>query len=770
MALLEGVIAFDRSVASLPWTSREAVTDLFRAQLNGPSADAQLSGQPADGVVSSGATKMTQSLERSGSERDKNNGGTIDSPKDMNGDQVKDGIGKVGSNGGMAGDNEAVVEYWSAQMAGLLEDLRSVRIGGAAEKTGGVKDKSAGHGPKDMRWKPCEQAAEYRTLHRPGPNGTAVHTTCIEGVVHAPADAALAMSCDAPFFKEWWPNVSMPSHRCEESRYIKRVGENFHLSFMRFKVPWPLPPQEFALIFVTVYDAASGMTVTVLRTLPENPATADFTNHGYNREDAPPPLPGHMRMGISGGYAVKDMGERRAHMRCIFTLDLRFPPALVNFIIQQCGGILYQWFTERNMVHIPFPPPSPVSLFPFPPLPLSPSPPLPLSPSPPLPLSPSPPPPLPPSPPPPLPPSPPPPLPPSPPPPLPPSPPPPLPPSPPLPLSPSPPLPLSPSPPLPLSPSPPLPLSPSPPLPLSPSPPLPLSPSPPLPLSPSPPLPLSPSPPLPLSPSPPLPLFPSSPLPLFPSPSPPLPPLPLSPTPPLTLSRQELARIYDDPSSTKGKAFRQALHDEPLYNHVRGAMEKYRAARAAEQQQLEAEQQRKHQELVGDQQNGQAAGERIHLVSKEEEEKSFRELGAEVEARIESLVSRRASSNGSIDVDGVEIVEAGEWGDVEARPGGKGMGVGEVKASGSMKGLQMDGGSRKGGLETGVGAAGGADGGAEGGALESVGTEAGGAISRAAVTAELHKGPKHQKLPLQEPHKSGWGRLRKALAALRKKG
>ncbi|CAI7836905.1 unnamed protein product [Closterium sp. NIES-53] len=347
MALLEGVIAFDRSVASLPWTSREAVTDLFRAQLNGPSADAQLSGQPADGVVSSGATEMTQSLERSGSERDKNNGGTIDSPKDMNGDQVKDGIGKVGSNGSMAGDNEAVVEYWSAQMAGLLEDLRSVRIGGAAEKTGGVKDKSAGHGPKDMRWKPCEQAAEYRTLHRPGPNGTAVHTTCIEGVVHAPADAALAMSCDAPFFKEWWPNVSMPSHRCEESRYIKRVGENFHLSFMRFKVPWPLPPQEFALIFVTVYDAASGMTVTVLRTLPENPATADFTNHGYSREDAPPPLPGHMRMGISGGYAVKDMGERRAHMRCIFTLDLKFPPALVNFIIQQCGGILYQWFTEE---------------------------------------------------------------------------------------------------------------------------------------------------------------------------------------------------------------------------------------------------------------------------------------------------------------------------------------------------------------------------------------------------------------------------------------
>ncbi|CAI5508178.1 unnamed protein product [Closterium sp. Naga37s-1] len=523
----------------------------------------------------------------------------------MNGVQVKDGIGKGENNSGMAGDNEAVVEYWSAQMAGLLEDLRSVRIGGAAEKTGGAKD---------MRWKPCEQAAEYRTLHRPGPNGTAIHTTCIEGVVHAPADAALAMSCDAPFFKEWWPNITMPSYRCEESRYIKRVGENFHLSFMRFKVPWPLPPQEFALIFVTVYDAASGMTVTVQRTLPENPATADFTNRGYSREDAPAPLPGHMRMGISGGYAVKDMGEGRAHMRCIFTLDLKFPPALVNFIIQQCGGIVYQWFTE------------------------------------------------------------------------------------------------------------------------------------------------------------------------------------------------ELARIYDDPSSTKGKAFHQALHDEPLYNHVRAVMEKYRAARAAEQQQLEAEQQRKHQELVGGQQNGQAAGERILLASKEDEEKSFRELGAEVEAKIESLVasgSRRASSNGSsIDGDGVEIVEAGEWGDVEARPGGKGIGAGEVKASGSMEGFQMDGGSRAGGLETGVGAAGVADGGTgggAGGAGENVGAEAGGGVSRAAVTAELHKGPqessgeaggkggadgglitptgqadpvpqKHQKLPLQELHKSGWGRLRRALSALRKTG
>ncbi|CAI5480876.1 unnamed protein product [Closterium sp. Yama58-4] len=385
MALLEGVIAFDRSVASLPWTSREAVTDLFRAQLNGPPADAQLNGQPAeaqlsgqsaDGAVSSGATEMTKSLERGGSQRDKNSGSTIDSPKEMNGVKAKDScIGNVGKDGGMAGDNEAVVEYWSAQMAGLLEDLRSVRIGGAAEKTGGAKTKL------------------LIAMSRKS-NGTAIHTTCIEGVVHAPADAAPAMSCDTPFFKE-----------C--------------------------------------------------------------------REDAPPPLPGHMRMGISGGYAVKDMGEGRAHMRCIFTLDLKFPPTLVNFIIQQCGGIVYQWFTE------------------------------------------------------------------------------------------------------------------------------------------------------------------------------------------------ELARIYDDPSSTKGKAFRQALHDEPLYNHVRAVMEKYRAARAAEQQQLEAEQQRKHQELVGGQKNGQAAGERLRLDSKEDEEKSFRELGAEVEAKIESLVasvSRRASSNGSIAGDGVEIVEAGEWG------------------------------------------------------------------------------------------------------------
>ncbi|CAI5531644.1 unnamed protein product [Closterium sp. Naga37s-1] len=417
----------------------------------------------------------------------------------MNGVQVKDDIGKVENNGGIAGDNEAVVGYWSAQMAGLLEDLRSVRIGGAAEKTGGAKDKAAGHGAKDMRWKPCEQATEYRTLHRPGPNGTAVHTTwpnitlppCRRTAVRNPNVSSESGRCalrryklTGPFILKpsslrWpnvtmpphrceesrWPNISMPPHRCEESRYIKRVGENFHLSFMRFKVPWPLSPQEFALIFVTVYDAASGMTVTVLRT---NPVTADFTNRGYSQEDAPAPLPGHVRMGISGGYAVKDMGEGRAHMRCIFTLDLKFPPALVNFIIQQCGGILYQWFTE------------------------------------------------------------------------------------------------------------------------------------------------------------------------------------------------ELARIYDDPYSTKGKAFRQALHDEPLYNHVRAAMEKYRAARAAEQQQLEAEQQRKHQELVGGQQNGQAAGERIILASKEDEEKSFRELGAEVEAKIESLVasvSRRASSNGSIDEDGVEIVE-----------------------------------------------------------------------------------------------------------------
>ncbi|GJP31192.1 hypothetical protein CLOM_g9879 [Closterium sp. NIES-68] len=600
MALLEGVIAFDRSVASLPWTSREAVTDLFRAQLSGQSPDAGEGGRNAggvgqaaegpiaadgvgggngsgesasngvgvssdriygssssstakreaisgssatNGIETSGAIEGKQSPERSGNEGDKDSGST-DSLK--NKDILKDKDGLKDKNGvkysGMVGDADAVVEYWSGQMMGLLDDLRSVRLGGTADKTGGAKD-------KDMRWKPCEQAVEYRTLHRPGPNGTAIHTTCIEGVVHAPADAALAMSCDAPFFKEWWPNITMPSYRCDESKYIKRLGENFHLSFMHFKVPWPLPPQEFALIFVTVYDAASGMTVTVLRTLPEDPASADFTNLGYSQEDAPPPLPGHMRMGIGGGYAVKDMGEGRAHMRCIFTLDLKFPPKLVNFIIQQCGGIVYQWFTE------------------------------------------------------------------------------------------------------------------------------------------------------------------------------------------------ELARIYDDPSGIKGKAFRQALHDEPLYNHVRTAMENYRAAQAAEMQQLEAEHQRKQQESAGGQQNGQAGGERNLLGSKrnDDEERTFRELGAEVEARMEGLVasvSRRGSSHGSsIDGDAVEIVESGEWESVATRIAARGVGDGEMRKPEEPEGSHSALGRA---LETGArGAGAGAGAGGAVGARE--GAEVGAGVTSTAVTALPHE-------------------------------
>ncbi|CAI6012908.1 unnamed protein product [Closterium sp. NIES-65] len=182
---------------------------------------------------------------------------------------------------------------------------------------------------------------------RKGPEGTEVHTLLMEGIVNGPVEAAVAMTRDVTFFKEWWPQQNMPVYKVIENRYLKRIGDGFDLTYMRFRTPWPFPGKEFAFMLLSVYDANTGMVTTVLQTPPEDNTLINPAKHGFPREAVPPVPSGVVRMAINGGFTVKDLGENRCHYRGIFTVDLKMPPALVNFVTKGFGGMLFTVFSKE---------------------------------------------------------------------------------------------------------------------------------------------------------------------------------------------------------------------------------------------------------------------------------------------------------------------------------------------------------------------------------------------------------------------------------------
>ncbi|CAI6004066.1 unnamed protein product [Closterium sp. NIES-65] len=245
--------------------------------------------------------------------------------------------GSAAGAAGAGGSSNSVADYWAAETVKLLEDLKSVSVEALA--TTDPADRNA--------WKMCEEGPEHRAMLRKGPEGTAINALCMEGRIDSPVHAAVAMTRDAGFFKEWWPQGDMPVYRIVENRYLARVGDGFDITYMKFKVPWPFPWQEFAMIFFTIYDSDTGVATTVVRTLPEDNSEIDASIHGFSRDMAPPVPSGMVRMAINGGFSIKDLGRSRCHFRSIFTCDLKLPAMVVNFVTKEFGGVLFNLFRKE---------------------------------------------------------------------------------------------------------------------------------------------------------------------------------------------------------------------------------------------------------------------------------------------------------------------------------------------------------------------------------------------------------------------------------------
>ncbi|CAI5514686.1 unnamed protein product [Closterium sp. Naga37s-1] len=189
-----------------------------------------------------------------------------------------------------------------------------------------------------------EEGKEHRVLYRKGPEGTPLHEICLEGIINGPLDTLLAVVWEVPFFKDWWPQFSVPPFKVLESKFAHRIAPGLELSYLQFRSPWPFATRELLFFAFMVHDTATGLFVASVLSPPDDISHMDPETAALHPSAIPAVAPGCVRMTVGGGFAGQDLGGGRCYFRGACTLDMKFdlmPPWLINFVARQLAGSGY---------------------------------------------------------------------------------------------------------------------------------------------------------------------------------------------------------------------------------------------------------------------------------------------------------------------------------------------------------------------------------------------------------------------------------------------
>ncbi|KAJ7546653.1 hypothetical protein O6H91_08G049100 [Diphasiastrum complanatum] len=187
-----------------------------------------------------------------------------------------------------------------------------------------------------------------RVMYRKGPEGTPFHTYCIEGTINGPMVNALCVGWEAPSYKEWWPQISVPTFEVVESRWVKRIRVGEDVSLIRVKVPWPLAAREVLMTAFELEYFEQDLILVLLGTA-SNSTQVDVLTSGLSPDDIPPAEQNVVRMDVAGGYVLQKMTSDKSYFRTVLDLDIKLdfvPPWLINFISRQLVGLGYKLFQK----------------------------------------------------------------------------------------------------------------------------------------------------------------------------------------------------------------------------------------------------------------------------------------------------------------------------------------------------------------------------------------------------------------------------------------
>ncbi|CAI5536710.1 unnamed protein product [Closterium sp. Naga37s-1] len=279
--------------------------------------------------------------------------------------------------------SEKVVEARTRELIDVLDSLRTAgeaNLESLALSNECIREDGVDCGD-DRQWRLKEEGKEHRVLYRKGPEGTPLHEICLEGIIHGPLDTLLAVVWEVPFFKDWWPQFSVPPFKVLESKFAHRITPGLELSYLQFKSPWPFATRELLFFAFMVQDTATGLFVASVLSPPDDISHMDPETAALHPSAIPSIAPGCVRMSVGGGFAGQALGRGRSYLRsmpsprvCVLcqgqirnvmregmtwgaaaatsgellsgacTLDMKFdlmPPWLINFVARQLAGSGY---------------------------------------------------------------------------------------------------------------------------------------------------------------------------------------------------------------------------------------------------------------------------------------------------------------------------------------------------------------------------------------------------------------------------------------------
>lgn len=199
-------------------------------------------------------------------------------------------------------------------------------------------------------WKLKHDTGQLRVMYREGQEGTPFHTLLAEGFVNSPITSALCLAWDAPSYNLWWPQVTVPTFKIIESRWIKRGFHGEDVSLIRVKVPWPLAAREVLMCAFEVEVFDEELILVLLHSLPNT----EESLHGLKPSDIPDTSSNVVRMDLAGGFALQKISAEQSYFRTVANLDIKLdfvPPWVINFISRQLIGLGFKLY-EKTLISI----------------------------------------------------------------------------------------------------------------------------------------------------------------------------------------------------------------------------------------------------------------------------------------------------------------------------------------------------------------------------------------------------------------------------------
>lgn len=231
------------------------------------------------------------------------------------------------------GPIENLVNKRTTQVSTLLDMLRS-------------GSENYVHSPRKpyATWKVKQDNENFRCMYREGPQGTLIHSLCLDGQVDAPLDACLYVTYETSAYPIAFPDSRF--HKVTEEYYKKiRLGEQ--LSLMRLKLPWPLTRREILIQFSLLEYYEDGLVFVLLNTIS---GKEDFSKEtdGFSNDEIPKPDKA-VRVGLLGGIAFQKVSETKSFMRLILDMDLTLnyvPQSAINFITGKLSGTAFKFYQK----------------------------------------------------------------------------------------------------------------------------------------------------------------------------------------------------------------------------------------------------------------------------------------------------------------------------------------------------------------------------------------------------------------------------------------